>query len=167
MRHRRSSRPAPNARRRLAKGPKSRLFIHLQRLWTLFAESYEEGMADTQYSDQRVTSGQVFGHIEDGGLTVTELARRAGMSKQSMAELVDKLLASGYLRCAPDPHDRRAKLIMTTDKGERQIETSRAVVRTIEAGWARTLGKKRFQQLKTMLQELATISDTEPASKLR
>jgi DNA-binding MarR family transcriptional regulator len=137
------------------------LFIHLQRLWTLFGESYEQGMAETRYSDQRVSSGQVFGYIEDAGLTVTELARRAGMSKQSMAELVDRLHASGYLRRVPDPHDRRAKLIMTTDKGERQIETSRAVVRTIEAEWARGLGKKRFQQLKAMLQELAEISDSD------
>ena len=158
--NRRSSRSDLNAKRRLAKGQKSRLFIHLQRLWTRFGENYEQGMAKTRYSDQRVASGQVFGYIEDGGLTVTELARRAGVSKQSMAELVDRLHASGYLRRVPDPRDRRAKLIMTTNKGERQIETSRAVVGTIESGWARTLGKKRFQQLKAMLQELAAISDT-------
>jgi DNA-binding MarR family transcriptional regulator len=159
MDKRKSSRHVPNAKRRMAKGSKTRLAIDLQRLWTLFGERYNQGMAQTRYSDQRISSGQVFGYIEDEGLTLTELARRAGISKQSMAELVDRLHALGYLQRVPDFRDRRAKLIMTTDKGERQIETSRAVIRSIEAEWTRTLGKKRFEQLKAMLQELAATSE--------
>jgi DNA-binding MarR family transcriptional regulator len=145
----------PKLRRHLAKGSKTRLAIDLQRLWTLFSELYNAGMAKSRYPDQRIASGQVFGYIEDTGLTLTELAERAGMSKQAMSELVDRLVSSGYLKRVPNPHDRRAKLLLTTDKGERQIETSRRVVRTIEAHWARILGEKRLKQFRDALRALS------------
>ncbi len=145
-------------RRRLAKGPPSRLTIELQRLWTLFGERYNEGMARSPYADQRVSSGQVFGYIEDEGLTLTALARRAGMSKQAMGELVDRLEMSGYLRRIANPRDRRAKLILTTDKGERQIETSRRVVSAIEAQWARVLGEKGLKEFRAALRALAEVT---------
>jgi DNA-binding MarR family transcriptional regulator len=150
-------RTVPRQIRRLAKGPPSRLTIDLQRLWTLFGERYNSGMAQTPYADQRVSSGQVFGYIEDEGSTLTELAQRAGISKQAMGELVDRLESGGYVERIANPHDRRAKLIRTTDKGERQIEASRGVTRTIEARWARVLGKQRFNEFRTMLRRLAAV----------
>ena len=115
-------------------------------------------MAKTDYPDQRVSSGQVFGYIEDEGLTLTELAQRAGISKQAMGELVDRLQSSGYLERVPNARDRRTKLIRTTDKGERQIEASRQVTYAIEAQWARILGKKRLAQFQMMLRELGEAS---------
>ena len=47
-------------------------------------------------------------------------ARRAcaGMTKQSVGEIVDDLVALGYVERIPDPADRRAKLICLTERGE-------------------------------------------------
>jgi len=144
-------------RRRLAKGPPTRLTIDLRRLWTLFGERYNRGMAQTPYADQRVSSGQVFGYIKDEGSTLTELAQHAGISKQSMGELVDRLESAGYVERIANPRDRRAKLIRTTDKGERQIEASRRVTRAIEARWAGVLGKRRLHSFRAMLRRLAAV----------
>ena len=42
-----------------------------------------------------------------GGDRLTDLAQRAGMTKQSMAQLVDQCEAWGLVTRGPDPHDAR------------------------------------------------------------
>ena len=143
--------------RRLATGPSVRIAVDLMRLWTLLSETYNAEMTHTRFPDVRISFGQVFGYIEDDGMTITQLADRAGISKQAMAELVSRLEESGYVKRMPDPRDGRAKLIRTTDKGERQIEVSRKVLRAIERRWAKVVGDARLNQLRATLRELAEI----------
>jgi DNA-binding MarR family transcriptional regulator len=131
--------------------------VDLQRVWTLLSEKYNTEMTNTKYPDVRIAFGQVFGYIEDRGLTLTQLADRAGVSKQAMAELIRRLEESGYVERTPDPRDGRAKLIRTTDKGERQIEVSRKVIRAIERRWSQYLGETRMKQLRMILHDLAQI----------
>ena len=45
---------------------------------------------------------------------MSELARRAQITKQSMSELVAHLERHGYVERVPDPDDRRAKLVRAT-----------------------------------------------------
>src|SRR3546814_549086 len=49
------------------------------------------------YPDVREAHGAVFRHLPLAGASVSDLARRAGMAKQSMGYLVDSLLEVGYL----------------------------------------------------------------------
>ena len=56
-------------------------------------------------------------HIPASGIRLTELAARAGMTKQAMAELVAEIERRGYIRRTTDPADRRAKIIEFTDEG--------------------------------------------------
>ncbi len=150
--------------RRLASGPSVRIAVDLMRLWTLLSETYNTEMTHTKFPDVRISYGQVFGYIDDDGMTITQLASRAGISKQAMAELVDRLEESGYVKRTPDPRDGRAKLIRTTDKGERQIEASRKVIRAIERRWAKFVGDGRLNQLRATLRELAEIEAREHAN---
>ena len=59
----------------------------------------------------------VFGNIDSEGTRLTTLADRAAMTAQAMGELVDDLVAKGYLTRVADPSDRRAKLTALTDRG--------------------------------------------------
>src|SRR3546814_4784664 len=63
------------------------------------------------YPDVREAHGAVFRHLPLAGASVSDLARRAGMAKQSMGYLVDSLLEVGYLDAAQSVTDRRAKLV--------------------------------------------------------
>lgn len=56
-------------------------------------------------------------NLDEDGTRLTELARRAAMTKQSMSELVDQVARAGLVERRPDPRDGRAKLICFTDKG--------------------------------------------------
>ncbi|MEO8248974.1 MAG: MarR family transcriptional regulator [Burkholderiales bacterium] len=56
-------------------------------------------------------------HLARGGSRLTELAESAGMSKQSMGDLVDQCEAWGLVVREPDPRDARARQVRFTDTG--------------------------------------------------
>ena len=59
----------------------------------------------------RVSHLAVMRNMDEGGTRITELARRAGMTKQAMGQLVREFQELGYIVLRPDPTDRRAKLV--------------------------------------------------------
>src|SRR5829696_4627497 len=105
----------------------------------LFAWGQEAG-----YSRLRQSHLQVFGTIDWTGTRLTDLAARAGMTRPSMAELVDELECGGYLERRPDPTDRRAKLICLTRTGRRAVARALRAVREIERDYATEVGPARF-----------------------
>jgi DNA-binding MarR family transcriptional regulator len=56
-------------------------------------------------------------HLELQGSRLTDLAERAGMSKQAMGDLVDQCEAWGLVTREPDPRDARARLVQFTATG--------------------------------------------------
>ena len=61
-------------------------------------------------------------YLDPEGTSVTNLAERAGMTKQSMRQLVLDLEDKGYIKRISDPDDRRATLVIFTAEGRRFIE---------------------------------------------
>ena len=120
----------------------------------LFAEFRQE-LVETGYGDIRPTHGCVFRFIREEPLRLTELATLAGMTKQSIGEVIDNLVELGYAKRVPDPQDRRAKLICLTDRGEEAQETGLALFAKVEQRWAERYGPERFAQLRDLLEEIA------------
>ncbi|MBX5164554.1 MULTISPECIES: MarR family transcriptional regulator [Rhizobium] len=56
-------------------------------------------------------------NLDEDGTRLTELARRASLTKQSMSELVDQVERTGLIEKRQDPADGRAKLVCFTDSG--------------------------------------------------
>jgi DNA-binding MarR family transcriptional regulator len=56
-------------------------------------------------------------HLSANGSRLTELAARAGVSKQAMGKLVDQCEAWGMVQRQPDPRDARATLVAFTPDG--------------------------------------------------
>jgi DNA-binding MarR family transcriptional regulator len=51
-------------------------------------------------------------------LTVPQIARNMGLTRQSVQRIVDLLQEKGFVRLECNPHHRRAKLVAMTDEGE-------------------------------------------------
>ncbi len=107
------------------------------------------------YSDIRPTHGCVFRFVREDGMRLTELATLAGMTKQSVGEVVDDLAARGYVERIPDPDDRRAKLISLTAKGEAAQRVGFGLFAEIEARWAERYGPERLARMRELLEEIA------------
>ena len=93
--------------------------------------------------------------LDPDGSRITELARKAAMTKQSMGYLVDQLEAAGYVERGSDPKDGRAAVIRRTRKGWAYNRAAAEEVARLENEWAQLLGPAKMKHLKTLLAELA------------
>ena len=130
------------------------LGVLLREPFRIGSELLHEHFAANGHPDVRAPHGNVMQFLDDEGTRVSDLARRAQITKQSMAELVAHLERHGYVERAPDPNDRRAKLVRTTARGRELHAIARAFVADLEESWGRRLGKRRMGQLKELLADL-------------
>jgi DNA-binding MarR family transcriptional regulator len=131
----------------------------------LFAEFRQE-LVETGYGDIRPTHGCVFRFIREEPLRLTELATLAGMTKQSIGEVIDNLVDLGYVKRVPDPQDRRAKLICLTDRGEEAQKIGLGLFTKVEQRWAERYGPERFAQLRDLLEEIAITESPDAVPEL-
>ncbi|MGN6587420.1 MAG: MarR family winged helix-turn-helix transcriptional regulator [Solirubrobacterales bacterium] len=120
-----------------------------------FFEDFREELEQTEFGDIRPTHGCVFRFVRGEGMRLTVLAEMAGMTKQSVGEIVDDLVARGYVKRIPDPEDKRAKLICLTERGERAQATGLALFAKVEEQWKERYGERRITQLRKLLEEIA------------
>jgi DNA-binding MarR family transcriptional regulator len=111
-------------------------------------------LAESGHGAVRPAHSAVFEHLDDTGTPVARLAERAQMTKQAMAELVAHLERHGYLERHPDPRDRRAKLVLPTDRGREVLAIARTVVPEIERDIDELLGPRRAAALRADLEAL-------------
>ena len=104
-------------------------------------------LAERGHPEVRAAHSAVFQYLDDTGTTVSALADRAQMTKQAMAELVRHLEAHGYVRRVPDPADRRAKLVLATERGREVLAIARALVPEIEERVGAVVGAERVPSL--------------------
>ena len=137
-----------------ASPPKPNLGLLLREPVRLGNERIARRFAERGHPDVRPPHGNVFQFLDREGTRVSELADRAQIAKQSMAELVAHLERHGYVERIPDPSDRRAKLVRATARGRQIYAIAAEVVAEIEAEWTRRIGKPRMRELRAILEEL-------------
>lgn len=104
------------------------------------------------FDDLRPAHGNVMEPLAiKDGMRLTELAQQAGMTPQSIGELVDDLVALGYVERRPDPTDRRAKRVHLTRKGRANVAASRDAVTHVERLLEEVLGPRHYVQLRKTL----------------
>jgi DNA-binding MarR family transcriptional regulator len=98
------------------------------------------------------------------GATTAALAAHAGMTKQSMHELVTHLERHGYLVREADPADTRARLLRLTPAGRALERDVHRAIATVLRSWQERLGPERFDALWSILRELT--GDSRPLPDL-
>lgn len=125
----------------------------LGQAYSLLGFQIVDGVVGTGYP-QKPKHSAVFAQISLEGTRLTELARKARMTPQSMSELVDELVEMGYVVRRPDPADRRAKLIVPTKRGREAIAAGRKTIEGIEEQISEILGARRHRELRGILATL-------------
>jgi DNA-binding MarR family transcriptional regulator len=91
------------------------------------------------FDDLNASHHPVFENLDPRGTRLTDLAVRAGMTHQSMGELVAALEQRGYLERRVDPTDGRARLVCLTPKGRRMVRSALHEIEQIETSWRHRL----------------------------
>jgi DNA-binding MarR family transcriptional regulator len=137
-----------------ARSAPENLAILLREPFRIGSERLHQRLAERGHPDVRPPHGNVFQYLDDAGTRVSDLAQRAQITKQSMAELVAHLERHGYVERVPDPTDRRAKLVRATRRGSEVYAIAREFVRELEAQWTERLGEAKMRRLRVLLREL-------------
>jgi DNA-binding MarR family transcriptional regulator len=125
-------------------------------------------LAERGHGEVRAAHGAVFQHLDETGTTVSVLADRAQITKQAMAELVVHLEAHGYVRREPDPRDRRAKLVLPTERGREVVAIAQDLVPELEDRITVELGAERIEALRADLEAIRHIASiSSPAHRPR
>jgi len=103
----------------------------------------------------RVSHFALVRNMDPDGTRITVLARRAGMTKQAMGQLVRELTLLGYVELWQDRTDRRAKLVTYTEKGRRLAGDAARVVADVHQEFKQALGKGGMKDLRKLLSKLA------------
>jgi DNA-binding MarR family transcriptional regulator len=100
------------------------------------------------------TRWQVLGAVLNEPLTQAEIARRMGITRQSVQRTSTQLIEDGMIQLMPNPSHRKAMLLSPTEKGLEAI----GKIGPQHADYAKRLqaelGKERMDQLSEALTEL-------------
>ena len=89
--------------------------------------------------------------LDPEGTRITELAARAGMTRQMMGRLVRELETLGYVRSRSDPNDQRAVVVSLTERGTGFLAEGPSAMAEVDADFADLLGAGELSRLREML----------------
>ena len=126
----------------------------LRGVWQWVRDQMYLGVVAAGYDDLNPAHIGLWRYPGLDGLRPSQLAERAGITKQSVNELLAYLEEHGYLTRVPDPADGRARVIRVTSKGRRLEQTIYAQAGAAQLRIAEILGPRRFDQLHSSLELL-------------
>ncbi|MGW0915228.1 MarR family winged helix-turn-helix transcriptional regulator [Streptomyces sp. NPDC002784] len=103
--------------------------------------------------EQPVTVAQaaVFATLDERGTTISELARRIGVTRQTVHQAVHGLIGMGLLEQVPDPASARSRLIRPTAEGARVHHRAQGALAVIEGVLAERIGAPAVSALRQAL----------------
>lgn len=107
----------------------------------------------------RAAHTALFPHLDSQGVRGAELARKLGVTKQAVSQLVTELEEWGVVEQIADPQDGRAKLVRFTARGEQGLLQGLALLGELEQELSNKMGKRRMQQLHAALLALERVLD--------
>jgi DNA-binding MarR family transcriptional regulator len=113
------------------------------------------GVQARGFDDLRPAHGFAFARLAPDGATITQLADHLGVTRQAAAQIVDELIAKGYVQRSRHPEDARARLITLTDRGWACTRAAEAAVAETVRRWAAILGEQRLRALQDDLLRIA------------
>ena len=128
--------------------------VYLRILWDELRYNLETQLKENGYDDISPSHGWIFYNTEEEGSRITDLASKAKITKQSMSVLVAQLENGGYVKKTPDPHDKRAWVLVLTAKGKKVKSAGQQINYAFEEQWKKKLGEKDYNHLRQLLMKL-------------
>lgn len=123
----------------------------LIRAFEAFQADVLEGFLARGIIELERTDLPVLRNLDLAGNRMSEIAERAGLSKQTIGPLVRELEDKGVVRVDPDPSDGRAKVVRFTEKGLEAFAVAVEVIDETSERYTESLGTRRMGQLRTAL----------------
>jgi len=123
-----------------------------EKLW-LLEDRLQQQRKASSYSSLSNAEAKVLAALRGEALTISEVARRLGVSRQAVHKTVSGLVKTGLLELSVIEGNLRDKSIVFTQAGEQMKEEAENILRKLEDEVKRAIGTQNFQQLKTLLEK--------------
>lgn len=128
------------------------LLALLQRGVRWFSDELLERLAAAGVDNITPAHTAVLAHLNHGtSLSIAELARRAGVTRQTMHRAVTQLVDEGLLSSTPGPGFPRSSLIELTAAGSQRRDIASGILRELEQDLASQLGTTALAELRESL----------------
>jgi DNA-binding MarR family transcriptional regulator len=133
-----------------------------------YVNAIRRAFAEAGFDDMPRAGARVIGRIAVGGTNVNDVAAVYGVSKQAASQLVDSLVARGYVERAPDPEDRRRMVVALTERGFAAAGELRGAIERVDAVLASAFPEDELIRARRVLGTLVELhygeaGDEEPA----
>lgn len=148
------------------KDPRSASTAQLFRVaYNLLSQDVFNQVLASGFADLRPAHGNVLERLTfTGEARLGAMATAAGMTAQSMGELVDDLERRGYVKRSEDPADRRAKLVRLTAKGKRSTAAASEAVTAAERRLRQQLGSGDHATVRAIVMRIIKAAESSQGS---
>ncbi|MGA1803367.1 MarR family winged helix-turn-helix transcriptional regulator [Rhizobium sp. HT1-10] len=87
-------------------------------------------------------------------LTVAQIARNMGLTRQGVQRVVDLLAAHEYIVLEPNPHHQRAKLVTLTTHGRAALDAAEDAAAPVDQRFIERIGSGRLAGALAVLSEM-------------
>jgi DNA-binding MarR family transcriptional regulator len=116
-----------------------------------FNDALVERLAAQGWPALNRSQSQVFAALAQGPARPATLARRIGITRQSMQVLLHGLAAEGLVAVQDDPDDRRAHVVRLRERGRRLLRDAETVLVGLEDELAGRIGLEQVEALRRAL----------------
>jgi DNA-binding MarR family transcriptional regulator len=130
---------------------------------SVFANAIRGALVDAGFQDLPPNGPFVVAAVSATETPLADVIRQLGVSKQAAGQLVDTLVARGYLERTGDPSDRRRLVLRLTERSVAAGQVIRDVSARLESEIANATGSHRLATTREVLAEV--IEHAEIASR--
>ncbi|MFV8753133.1 MarR family winged helix-turn-helix transcriptional regulator [Nannocystaceae bacterium ST9] len=128
------------------------------RLATALASEFQAGVLERLraggHAQLRASHNAVLMNVDLAGTRQSEIAARAGVTRQAIGQLVDDLEQLGYVERTSDPADGRAQRVCFTTRGRALLDEGARVIGELELEWASRLAPGELERVRDVLVRL-------------
>ena len=140
-----------------------RLYRSLTRTLREYNRRLVEGLHARGFTDFSPAFPALLSNVDLAGTPIGVAARRAGVSRQAVGQLLSEVERCGYARRERSPADARVTIIRFTPRGRRMLAVVLELVDEIESDFARQLARGDFARLRVGMQRIADSIDPDGA----
>lgn len=120
-----------------------------------YVAAIRHALIDAGFDDMPRSGASVISRIARRDRNLRGVAGELAVSKQAASQLVDTLVARGYVERAPDPDDRRRVTVGLTERGWSAAAAVRGAVEQVDAELATKVSRDDLARTRATLGVLA------------
>lgn len=124
-----------------------------------YAQAMRAALADAGVDDLPKNGAFILAGIDASGGPRTDLPQELGVTKQAVSNgnVIEALVARGYVARSPDPGDRRRGALQLTDRGQTAVDALSRAIASVDGELRGAVTSERMEAMRAGLLVLAQI----------